>query len=46
MNKFLVVLLVAGILAAALLAQGASAEPYCTLGGCSVIDTGHYGAHR
>lgn len=42
MKKFLVVLFVAGLLAAALFAQGASADsPPCTLNGCLQFDTMH-----
>jgi hypothetical protein len=41
MKKFLVVLFLAGVLAAALLAQGAAAQaPYCTPGYCAFYDTG------
>jgi hypothetical protein len=42
MKKFLVVLFVAGLLAAALFAQGASADgPHCILGGCLQYDGIH-----
>ncbi len=41
MKKFLVVLFVAGALAATLFAQGAAADaPHCTLGYCPPYNTG------
>lgn len=43
MKKVLVVLFVAGILAAAFLAQGASADPPCHTTGCTIGDGSHYG---